>query len=126
MVYQDVAKFYAVLVGLLALLGLFTGGHLFSLVNVDGAVDAVRIILFAMLLYAGFFSKSEAVASIVLLFVGAVYLFMGLIALASPTLFGSAPAGLTTFDIGFHLITGAFAAYAGLMGLITQSSISRT
>lgn len=126
MVYQDIAKVYAGIVGILALAGLFTGGHLFGLINVDGIVDGIRIVLLVMLIYAGFYSKSETVASWVLLAVGIVYLVMGFSAIASPTLLDTAPSGLTGFDVAFHLITGSIATIAGAMGLGTQSYTSRT
>jgi hypothetical protein len=105
---------YGILIGLLALLGLFTGGHLFGLMNTDAAIDGIRVVLAAVLLYIGFVSKNVRQASTALLVTGVLYLGMAVLGMVDSKLFGLLPSGLTSFDIIFHLVTGAVAAWAGL------------
>jgi hypothetical protein len=108
------AQIYGVVIGALAILGLFTEGHLLNLMNVDAALDGLRVVLGAALLYIGFGSKNNRQATIALLVVGVVYILTAILGLIDPKLFGMLPSGLTGFDIAFHLITGAVAAWAGL------------
>jgi hypothetical protein len=112
---KTVAKIYAVLVAGLALAGLFTNGHLFNLMNVDIALDLLRVVLAGGLIYAAFVAKDSHLANTMLLTVGVLYVGMGLLGLVSPTLGGLLPSGLTGFDIAFHLVTGVAAAGVALM-----------
>jgi uncharacterized membrane protein len=107
-------KFYAVLIGALALLGLFVSGHLFQLMNTDILIDVLRVALAGYLVYVGFIVHNERMAATALTVVGALYIVMGLAGLFSPTLGGLLPSGLTGFDIGFHLLTGLLAAGAAM------------
>jgi hypothetical protein len=111
---QNIAKIYGVVIGLLALIGLFAQGHLMGLMNVDGTLDFLRVLLAAALLYVGFSRGREREAGGVLTAVGVLYVGMALLGLVSQTLFGLLPSGLTGFDIAFHLVTGAIALWAGL------------
>jgi hypothetical protein len=112
--HKRLAITYGVLIGTLGLLGLFVSGHLFAITNSDLALDLVRIALAGTLLYVGF-QDTDRAARAILGVVGVMYVGMGLIGLASPTLGGILPSGLTGFDIAFHLITGAVAGAAALM-----------
>ena len=82
------------------------GEHLFNLMNVDLALDLLRVVIAAALLYVGFGRASAGALRAVIIVVGALYVLMGLLAFADPTLFGLLPTGLTGFDIGFHLLVG--------------------
>jgi uncharacterized membrane protein len=110
----QLTRIYAVLIGALAIIGLFVNGHLFGFMNSDIALDLLRVVLAAYLIYVGFVAKSETMATNALLGVGALYIVMGIAGLFSPTLGGILPSGLTGFDVAFHLITGAVAAVAGM------------
>jgi hypothetical protein len=111
---KRLSQILAVVIGALAVIGLFTQGHLFGFMNVDLTLDVLRIPIAAALLYAGFGSASERTVDSVLLTVGILYLGMGALALADNKLFGLLPSGLTGFDIVFHLAGGALATWAGL------------
>lgn len=110
----QLSRIYGIVIGALALIGLFVSGHLFQIMNTDIAIDILRVVLAAYLLYAGFIAKSESMARSALLFTGILYIALGLIGLVSSTIGGLLPSGLTGFDIVFHLATGALATYAGL------------
>ena len=101
-----VARVLGIVVAVLAIAGLFMEGHLFGLMNVDIAIDLLRVILAAALLYVGFADTSAGTLRAVVIVVGALYVVMGLLAFADRTLFGLLPSGLTDFDIGFHLVVG--------------------
>ena len=104
---RTVAKVLGVVVALLAVVGFFVEGeHLAGLMNVDIALDVVRVIIAAALLYVGFGNASASATRAVIIVVGAVYVVMGLLALIDPTMFGLLPTGFTGFDIGFHLVVG--------------------
>lgn len=105
----QLAKIYGVLIGALGIMGLFTNGHLFQIMNADIALDILRIVLAAILLYAVFAARSDRVINTALLGVGVLYVGMGIIGLFAPTIGGLLPSGLTGFDIAFHLLTGAVA-----------------
>jgi hypothetical protein len=117
----QLAKIYGILIGALGIVGLFVSGHLFGIMNVDLTLDILRIVLAAYLLYAGFVSKSDRAVNGGLLVVGALYVVMGVVGLADSTLGGMLPAGLTGFDIVFHLLTGALAIYGGMYKRVTPA-----
>jgi hypothetical membrane protein len=102
-----VARVLGIVVALLAVVGLFVEGeHLLAIMNVDIALDIVRIVLAVALLYVGFGKASDGAVRAVLAVVGALYVIMGLVAFADPEMFGLLPTGFTGFDIGFHLVVG--------------------
>lgn len=123
MLVRRVTQVYAVLVGGLAVLGLFSEGHLFGLMNVDMMLDILRIVLAAGLVYAGFVAKDDKVPTTALMIVGVLYLGMGLLGVVSPTLGGMLPSGLTGFDVAFHLATGI--AAVGVAGMKAKDAPSR-
>jgi hypothetical protein len=103
-----VARVLGVVVALLAFVGFFVEGqHLAGLMNVDIALDVLRVVIAAALLYVGFGRVSASAIRTVIVIVGAMYVVMGLLAFVDPTLFGLLPTGFTGFDIGFHLVVGA-------------------
>jgi hypothetical protein len=102
-----IARVLGVVVAVLAIAGFFVEGeHLFGLMNVDIALDVTRVLIAAALLIVGFARVPMAAVRAVLIVVGAMYVLMGLVAFADPTLGGILPTGFTAFDIGFHLIVG--------------------
>lgn len=110
------AQVLGIIVGLLAIAGLFVEGeHFLDLMNVDLALDIARIVLAAVLLIVGFGPFSAVAARTVLAVVGLMYVLMGLLAFADNTLFGALPTGFTGFDIGFHLVVGVIAVVIALI-----------
>jgi hypothetical protein len=97
-----------IIVALLALVGFFVeGDHLLGVMNVDLTLDVLRVLIAVALLVVGFVgSVPSGAVRAVLIVVGVMYVLMGALAFADPTLFGLLPTGLTAFDIGFHLIVG--------------------
>jgi hypothetical protein len=94
--------------GLLAIIGFFVEGeHLLGIMNVDLTLDILRLLIAVALLVVGLAPQVPAQATkAVIIVVGAMYVLMGLLAFADPTLFGLLPTGFTGFDIAFHLIVG--------------------
>jgi hypothetical protein len=107
-VHRIVATVLGVVVGLLAIIGFFIEGeHLLGIMNVDLTLDILRLLIAAALLIVGLAPQVPAQATkAVIIVVGAMYVLMGLLAFADPTLFGLLPTGFTGFDIAFHLIVG--------------------
>jgi hypothetical protein len=104
---RTVARVLGIVVALLAVAGFFVeGDHLFGLMNVDIAIDLLRVVIAAALLYVGFGRATASAVRTVVIVVGAMYVLMGLLAFADSTLFGLLPTGFTGFDIAFHLIVG--------------------
>jgi hypothetical protein len=107
-VHRIVATVLGIVVGLLAIIGFFVEGeHLLGIMNVDLTLDILRLLIAAALLVVGLAPQVPAQATkAVIIVVGAMYVLMGLLAFADPTLFGLLPTGFTGFDIAFHLIVG--------------------
>lgn len=121
---KQLVRVFAVLVSGLAVVGLFSESHLLEIMNVDMTLDILRVGLAGLLVYAGFFSNSEKVVNMSLTVLGVLYLGMGILGLIDRTLFGLLPAGLTGFDIVFHLGAGALATWAGLHKSATKTTSS--
>lgn len=110
---KRMAQIFGVLVAGLAVLGFFVeDGHLFGLMNANILLDVLRVGLAAALLYVGFGSAPAERIRGVLMFTSVLYVGMGVLGLISSTLWGLLPAGLTGFDIVFHLTTGLLAGIA--------------
>lgn len=109
----QLTKVFGVVLAVLALIGFTRDGHWLGLMNVDAVMDMLRVVLAAAGLYIGFVSRSFGQARSYLTTVGVLFIAMAVLGLVSPTLFGLLPAGLTGFDIVFHLAAGALAAWAG-------------
>jgi hypothetical protein len=106
--HRIVAIVLGIVVGLLAVIGFFIEGeHLLGIMNVDLTLDILRLLIAAALLVVGLAPQvSPQATKAVIIVVGAMYVLMGLLAFADPTLFGLLPTGFTGFDIAFHLIVG--------------------
>jgi hypothetical protein len=121
---RTVARVLGIVVALLALVGFFIEGeHLLGLMNVDIALDVLRVVIAAVLLYAGFGNVRTETVQTILIVVGAMYVLMGLLAFVDPTLFGLLPTGFTGFDIGFHLIVGIGAIVVAVMPQRTANTV---
>lgn len=113
---RTIARVLGVLVAVLALAGFFVEGeHLMGFMNVDIALDVMRVIIAAALLYVGFGRTSAGAIRTVLIIVGALYVIMGIIAIIDPMLFGMLPTGFTGFDVAFHLVVGMGSVGVALM-----------
>lgn len=64
-------------------------------------------------------------AKTLILVVGAMYVLMGLVAMADPEFFGILPTGFTGFDIGFHLVVGIAAVVIAFIPQRTGEKIAR-
>lgn len=108
--HKQAVKIYGILIALLAVGGFFvTDGHLFGIMNADAALDWLRALLAVFLLYVGYKVTDDGFLRGTLMFVGVLYVGMGLLGIADSELWGLLPNGLTGFDIAFHLVTGAAA-----------------
>jgi hypothetical protein len=109
------ARILGSIVLLLAVVGLLAGERqLFNLINIDAAMDALRIPVAALLLYVGYARVNPDTLRSALLFVGLLYIGIGFLGWGSPTLFGLMPSGLTGFDIVLHLFAGFIAIWAAV------------
>ena len=107
---KSLAQIYGVIAAFLALFGLFTvEGHLFRLLNVDTALNVLRVVLAAALLYAGFVTKNDKTIRDILMFTGVVYVTLAVLGLFNSVLWDLLPTGLTGFDVIVHLLAGALA-----------------
>jgi hypothetical protein len=110
---KHLAQIFGILVAGLALLGFFVeDGHLFGLMNANILLDVLRVGLAAVLLYAGFGRASAETIRSALMFTSLLYVGLAVLGLISSTLWGLLPAGLTSFDIAFHLLAGIVAGVA--------------
>ncbi len=109
----QLVKVYGFIVGILGVVGLFVAGRLFEAMNTDTAIDVLRILIAGAFLYIAYRLKNDTLAITALFAIGVLYVSMGLIALADPTIGGLLPSGLSDFDIWFHIVTGAIALLAG-------------
>ncbi|MBL8159315.1 hypothetical protein JNJ66_02570 [Candidatus Saccharibacteria bacterium] len=113
---RTTAKVFGFLVLGLGLIGLVAGeGHLLGIMNMDAVLDLTRLALAALLLYAVYAAGDNRLVRTGLIVLSVLYLGIGLFGLADPTIGGLLPNGLTSFDILFHLASGAFALYAAAM-----------
>jgi hypothetical protein len=118
-----IARVLGIVVGLLAIVGLFIEGQLLlGIMNVDLALDILRVVIAVALLYVGFPRVPLSAVRTVLIVVGALYVLMGLLAFADPTLFGLLPTGLTGFDIAFHLIVGIGAVIVAVVPALQRDT----
>lgn len=112
---KKTARILGTIVLALAIVGLLAGERqLFNLMNVDAAIDALRIPVAALLLYVGYGRVSNDTLRSALLFVGLLYVGIGFLGWGSPSLFGLLPSRLTGFDVVFHLVAGFIAIWAGV------------
>lgn len=106
------AQIVGAVLAVLGVVGLIVGeGQLWGLFNIDLGMDLLRLAFAGALLYAGFGTDNAGITRTVLT-VGVLYIGMGLLAIASPQMFGLLPSGLTGFDIAYHLVVGALGIVA--------------
>ena len=104
------ARVMGIVVALLAVPGLFIEGeHMLGIMNVDVALDVVRIVLAVALLVVGFGRVSRGALNAVLVLFGASYLLLAVLGMIDAEVFGLLPTGLTGFDLAFHIIVGVAA-----------------
>lgn len=117
-VYRYLVQLFAVVVAVLAVVGLLTvGRQLFGVMNVDIFLDILRVGLALYLIYAGFYAaRNEHTIHNALWTVAVAFLGLSLLGMLDAQLWGLLPAGLSGFDIAFHL-TG------GLLGLIAAAAM---
>jgi uncharacterized membrane protein YuzA (DUF378 family) len=126
MVTRWFARVLGIVLALLAVIGFFVEGeHLLGFMNVDIALDVVRLVLAALLIWAGFFSEARKPVNIVLWIVGASYLLLAIMGMIDPNVFGLLPTGLTGFDLVFHIIVGIAAIVVTFITDRTDASADR-
>jgi hypothetical protein len=89
------------------LVGLALGNQVWGgILNVDIAEDIVHLITGGILAYVGFGRTEFSVTRNVVGLLGIIYLMVGVLGFASPTMFGLIPHGYTAFDNLLHLVLG--------------------
>ena len=104
-------RLYAQILGVVLLLvgvvGLLVGERLvLGILNADILEDIVHLITGGLLAYVGFGRTDLALARNVVLVLGIIYLVVGLLGFAVPTMFWLLPDGYTIFDNLLHLALG--------------------
>lgn len=106
-----IAIWFARIVGIVllvvAVVGFFIEGeHMLGFMNVDIALDIIRLVLAIALLVVGFARVSRAARNTVLAILGISYLLLAILGFMDREVFGLLPTGLTGFDLGFHIVVG--------------------
>lgn len=109
-----VVKVYAITFGVLGLMGLIDSISSLWIMNVDIISNLIKIILSALLAYAGFVIERNDYANLVLIIIGLILIVMGLTGIVAPTLGGIMPTGITEFEIVFYFVIGSAAIGAVL------------
>lgn len=105
------------IIGLLGIIGLFGGeGRIMAgAMNIDIALDVIRIVLGAWLIYASM--RSVEAERMALEIFGIVYLAFFVLGIFSSNLFGLVPDGLGWLDQTIHLVGGIIGLWlVGAMG----------
>ncbi len=101
------AQILGVVLILVGLVGLALGNQVWGdILNVDIAEDIVHLITGGVLAYVGFGPTELSVTRNVVGLLGIIYLMVGVLGFASPTMFGLVPHGYTAFDNLLHLFLG--------------------
>ena len=117
---QTLARVYATVTGasvvLIGIIGLLLGDQsLFGVLNIDLAEDAIHLVSGGALLAAGLRAQERVVRSVVGV-IGVVYLAVGLLAFATPRMFGLIPHGYeTVLDNLIHLTLGVLGIVIGFV-----------
>ena len=117
---QTLARVYATVTGasviLIGIVGLLLGEQsLFGVLNIDLAEDAIHLLSGGALLAAGLLAQERVVRSVVGV-IGVVYLAVGLLAFATPRMFGLIPHGYeTVLDNLIHLTLGVLGIVIGFV-----------
>jgi hypothetical protein len=109
------AKVVGVTVVLIGLVGLVLGNDpLFGVLNIDRAEDGIHLLTGGALAAAGFLARDLRVVRAVVGGIGVAYLAVGLLAYATPMLFGLIPHGYdTVLDNLIHLTLGVLGIAVG-------------
>lgn len=119
---RQATRVYGLLIALLAVVGLFVShGHMFNVMNADGFLDGLRVVLAVALLYAGFATNNVKLMRSLLGAVAASYVGLAVLGLIDSKLWGLLPNGLTGFDIVFHLVTGVAAGVVAMRKPATET-----
>jgi hypothetical protein len=101
------AQILGVVLILVGLVGLALGNQVWGgILNVDIAEDLVHLITGGVLAYVGFGRTELWVTRNVVGLLGIIYLMVGVLGFAAPTMFGLIPHGYTSFDNLLHLLLG--------------------
>ena len=105
------ARTYAQILGvvliLVGLVGLALGNVVWGgILNVDIVEDIVHLITVGLLAFVGFGRIDLSVTRNVVGLLGIIYLLVGVLGFAAPTMFGLIPHGYTAFDNLLHLVLG--------------------
>jgi hypothetical protein len=101
------AQILGVVLILVGLVGLALGNQVWrDILNVDIAEDIVHLITGGVFAYVGFGRTELSVTRTVVGLLGTIYLMVGVLGFASPTMFGLVPHGYTAFDNLLHLFLG--------------------
>ena len=114
-------RLYAQILGVVLLLfgvvGLLVGERLgLGILNADILEDIVHLITGGLLAYVGFGRVDPGLARNVVPVLGVIYLAVGLLGFAVPSLFGLLPDGYTLFDNLLHLALGVASIAVALFG----------
>ncbi|MDQ3611392.1 MAG: hypothetical protein M4D85_07290 [Actinomycetota bacterium] len=113
-------RLYAKVVGVTVILigvgGLLLGDRsLFGVLNIDLAEDLIHLLTGGLLAYAGFVARDMKVVRAIVGGIGVAYLAVGIVAFATPMLFGLVPSGYeVVLDNLIHLTLGVLGIYVGL------------
>ena len=116
---MEATRLYAQVTGVVLLLfgivGLFAGGRLFGIFNIEIAEDIIHLLAAAVALYAGFGERvSIGPARAYARIFGAIYLLLGILGFIVPDLFGLlGDRGYTAYDNILHLVLGAIGLFVG-------------
>jgi hypothetical protein len=101
------AQILGVVLILVGLVGLALGNQVWGgILNVDIVEDIVHLITGGVLAFVGFGRIDLSVTRNVVGLLGIIYLMVGVLGFASPTMFGLIPHGYTAFDNLLHLFLG--------------------
>ena len=111
MMIKRFAQVLGVVLILVGLVGLVLGDKVWlGILNVDIVEDIVHLATGGLLAYVGFSGMDLSTARSLVLALGVVYLVVGILGFAVPTMFGLIPNGYTIFDDLLHLALGASAS----------------
>ncbi len=109
------AKVVGVTVILIGVVGLLLGDKsLFGVLNIDLVEDGIHLLTGGLLAYAGFAARDLSVVRAIVGGTGIAYLVVGVVAFATPMLFGLIPSGYeVVLDNLIHLTLGVLGTYVG-------------
>lgn len=109
------AKVVGVTVILIGVVGLLLGDKsLFGVLNIDLAEDGIHLLTGGLLVYAGFAASDLKVVRAIVGGIGVAYLVVGVVAFATPMIFGLIPSGYkVVLDNLIHLTLGVLGIFVG-------------